>query len=266
MAIAFYGLLRSRGLRIPDDISVAGHDDHRLVSETLYPALTTVELNYRAIGRRATEMPTSLLACTVRADTASAQTEISMWYHGARNEMETAVLLQRLDGRGGAAEQPALPPRCRRTDHAELGLVRPHAAARDRRERGRPTRHARLLERRALFVGFRRRRGRELRGQSDLDAGACAPRRSRSCGQARSSWRRSTRRGKMGSTSTRSTSERPRRVISLCFPAVPAVPRRQPRRPRNLPPSRSASGGIGSSTRATPPEPASCPPTRSAGS
>ena len=56
MAIAVYGMLRTRGLRIPDDISVAGYDDHRLVSETLYPTLTTVELPYRAIGRRAAEL------------------------------------------------------------------------------------------------------------------------------------------------------------------------------------------------------------------
>ena len=56
MAIAVFGMLRTRGLRIPDDISVAGYDDHRLVSETLFPTLTTVELPYRAIGRRAAEL------------------------------------------------------------------------------------------------------------------------------------------------------------------------------------------------------------------
>lgn len=56
MAIAVYGMLRSRGLAIPSDISVAGYDDHRLVSETLFPTLTTVELPYRAIGRRAAEL------------------------------------------------------------------------------------------------------------------------------------------------------------------------------------------------------------------
>ncbi len=59
MAVAVYGILRSRGLRIPEDVSVAGYDDYRLVSETLYPALTTVELPYRAIGRRAAELLTA---------------------------------------------------------------------------------------------------------------------------------------------------------------------------------------------------------------
>ena len=53
MAIGIYGMLRARGLRIPEDVSVAGYDDYRLISETLYPQLATVELPYREIGRRA---------------------------------------------------------------------------------------------------------------------------------------------------------------------------------------------------------------------
>lgn len=55
MAMRVYGLLRSRGLRVPEDISVAGYDDHRAISEMLYPPLTTVELPYREMGRRAAE-------------------------------------------------------------------------------------------------------------------------------------------------------------------------------------------------------------------
>ncbi len=58
MALAVYGMLRARGLRIPDDISVAGYDDYRLISETLYPALTTVALPYREIGRQAARLLT----------------------------------------------------------------------------------------------------------------------------------------------------------------------------------------------------------------
>ena len=56
MAMAIYGLLRARGLRVPDEMSVTGYDDYRLISETLYPQLTTVELPYFAIGRRAAEL------------------------------------------------------------------------------------------------------------------------------------------------------------------------------------------------------------------
>jgi LacI family transcriptional regulator len=55
MALKVYGILRSRGLRIPEDISVAGYDNHRVISETLYPPLTTVELPYHAMGARAAQ-------------------------------------------------------------------------------------------------------------------------------------------------------------------------------------------------------------------
>lgn len=56
MAMRLYGLLRSRGLRIPEDISVVGYDDYRLISETLFPALTTVELPYRQMGEQAADL------------------------------------------------------------------------------------------------------------------------------------------------------------------------------------------------------------------
>lgn len=55
LAMAVYGILRDRGIRVPDDISVVGYDDHRLVSETLYPPLTTAELPYSRMGQRAAE-------------------------------------------------------------------------------------------------------------------------------------------------------------------------------------------------------------------
>lgn len=53
MALRAYGLLRSRGLKIPEDISVAGFDNYRAIAETLYPPLTTVDLPYHEMGRRA---------------------------------------------------------------------------------------------------------------------------------------------------------------------------------------------------------------------
>lgn len=52
MALRLYGLLRSRGMRIPEDVSVAGYDNHRVIAETLFPPLTTVDLPYTAIGAR----------------------------------------------------------------------------------------------------------------------------------------------------------------------------------------------------------------------
>lgn len=61
MAMLAYGILRSRGLSLPADISVAGYDNHRLISETLFPPLTTVELAYPAIGARAGELLLALI-------------------------------------------------------------------------------------------------------------------------------------------------------------------------------------------------------------
>ncbi|MDE2914726.1 MAG: LacI family DNA-binding transcriptional regulator [Paracoccaceae bacterium] len=61
MALRVYGLIRSRGLRIPEDMSVAGFDNYRAIAETLYPPLTTVELPYLAMGRRAAERTLSLI-------------------------------------------------------------------------------------------------------------------------------------------------------------------------------------------------------------
>jgi LacI family transcriptional regulator len=55
MALKVYGILRSRNLRVPEDISVAGYDNYRVIAETLYPPLTTVELPYTAMGVRAAQ-------------------------------------------------------------------------------------------------------------------------------------------------------------------------------------------------------------------
>ena len=56
MAMRAYGILRSRGLTLPDDMSIAGYDNYRVITETLFPALTSVDLPYHAIGIRATQL------------------------------------------------------------------------------------------------------------------------------------------------------------------------------------------------------------------
>ncbi len=53
LAMRVYGILRTRGVKVPEQISIAGYDDYRIISETLYPPLTTVDLNYRGIGEAA---------------------------------------------------------------------------------------------------------------------------------------------------------------------------------------------------------------------
>lgn len=55
MAMQAYGILRSRGLSLPEDISLAGYDNYQMITESLYPTLTSVELPYVAMGIRATQ-------------------------------------------------------------------------------------------------------------------------------------------------------------------------------------------------------------------
>jgi LacI family transcriptional regulator len=56
VAMQVYSAAASLGLSIPEHLSVIGFDDLRLISETLYPQLTTVALPYFEIGRRAVEV------------------------------------------------------------------------------------------------------------------------------------------------------------------------------------------------------------------
>lgn len=64
LAVGVYGILRSKGIGVPDVMSVAGYDDYRVISETLFPRLTTVELPYRAMGELAGELLLSVLRGT----------------------------------------------------------------------------------------------------------------------------------------------------------------------------------------------------------
>lgn len=73
MAMRVYGLLRTRGIRVPEDLSVAGYDNYRVIAETLFPQLTTVELSYAAMGARAGER---LLAMIDGNDTQAEQTTL----------------------------------------------------------------------------------------------------------------------------------------------------------------------------------------------
>jgi LacI family transcriptional regulator len=61
MAMRVYGILRTRGIKVPEDISVAGFDNYRVIAETLYPPLSTVELPYAAMGVRAADLLLSLI-------------------------------------------------------------------------------------------------------------------------------------------------------------------------------------------------------------
>jgi LacI family transcriptional regulator len=68
MAMMVYGILRSMGRKVPDEIGVAGFDNYRAIAETLYPPLTTVELPYNAMGVRAGERLLALISGEGRND------------------------------------------------------------------------------------------------------------------------------------------------------------------------------------------------------
>ncbi|MBP7242015.1 LacI family DNA-binding transcriptional regulator [Amaricoccus sp.] len=56
LAVAVYGILRARGVPVPEQMSVAGYDDYRVISETLFPQLTTMELPYHRMGAAAARL------------------------------------------------------------------------------------------------------------------------------------------------------------------------------------------------------------------
>lgn len=68
MALMVYGILRSMGRKVPDEVGVAGFDNYRAIAETLYPPLTTVDLPYNAIGARAGERLMQLISGEGRDD------------------------------------------------------------------------------------------------------------------------------------------------------------------------------------------------------
>jgi LacI family transcriptional regulator len=47
--------IRERGLRVPQDISLAGFDDIAIAAQ-LYPPLTTVDIRGQGLGRRAAQL------------------------------------------------------------------------------------------------------------------------------------------------------------------------------------------------------------------
>lgn len=68
MALRVYGILRSMGRRVPSEVSVAGYDNYRVIAETLYPPLTTVDLPYVAMGVRAAQRLMSLISGEIREE------------------------------------------------------------------------------------------------------------------------------------------------------------------------------------------------------
>ncbi|MEP4890071.1 MAG: LacI family DNA-binding transcriptional regulator [Aliiglaciecola sp.] len=59
MAMRVYMLIRKLGFHIPEDISVVGYDNYKLIAENLLPKLTTVSLPYFSMGQKAAQLATN---------------------------------------------------------------------------------------------------------------------------------------------------------------------------------------------------------------
>ena len=94
MALKVYGILRSRGLRLPEDISVAGYDNYRVIAETLYPPLTTVDLPYFAMGARAGQRVLSLISGQGRDDRAPTLVSGTVFWRASVTEKRAANVTQ----------------------------------------------------------------------------------------------------------------------------------------------------------------------------
>lgn len=66
MAMRVYGLLRDRGVSIPQQMSVAGYDDYRMIAEHLHPGLSSAELPYAAMGARAADKLLRIISGTTK--------------------------------------------------------------------------------------------------------------------------------------------------------------------------------------------------------
>ncbi len=94
MAMKVYGILRTRGIKVPEDISVAGYDNHRIIAATLYPPLTTVDLPYTAMGVRAAQRLLAMISGTGRDDNSPTLVSGPVYWRNSVTEMRRPNILQ----------------------------------------------------------------------------------------------------------------------------------------------------------------------------
>jgi LacI family transcriptional regulator len=86
MALRVYGILRSRGVKVPDEMSVAGYDNYLVIAETLFPPLTTVDLPYTAMGVRAAQRLLAMISGEGRDDRSPTLVAGPVYWRGSVTE------------------------------------------------------------------------------------------------------------------------------------------------------------------------------------
>jgi LacI family transcriptional regulator len=86
MALKVYGILRSRGMKLPEEISVAGYDNYRVIAETLFPPLTTVDLPYAAMGVRTAQRLLAMISGESPSETGSTLVSGPVYWRGSVTE------------------------------------------------------------------------------------------------------------------------------------------------------------------------------------
>lgn len=90
MALRVYGILRSRGVKVPDEISVAGYDNYRVIAETLYPPLTTVDLPYAAMGVRGAQRLLAMISGEGRKDQSPTIVSGPVYWRNSVTELQSS--------------------------------------------------------------------------------------------------------------------------------------------------------------------------------
>jgi len=56
IAMKVYDAIKSKGLSIPEDVSVIGFDNQEIIAENIHPGLSTMALPHREMGLNAVEV------------------------------------------------------------------------------------------------------------------------------------------------------------------------------------------------------------------
>ncbi len=79
---------------LPDEISVAGYDNYRVIAETLFPPLTTVEQPYAAMGVCAAQRLLALISGESREDRSPTLVAGPVYWRNSVTELARANISQ----------------------------------------------------------------------------------------------------------------------------------------------------------------------------